>query len=293
MPQPGPGTVNPDQEIPALFTSARRLAEHRRDPNLVILDACVTRYVHPDDTSTYATGLPTYREGHLPGAIHADLVDDFSDPTAEMRFTRPTREQLADALARHGVGTDSTVVVYDHQNGIWAARLVWVLRSYGFADASVLNGGLDAWRGIGGEIETGDITPAPTAPPALSVQSGYFVDADDVRDLGSDSALVNVLRPEVFSGEEAPYGRAGHIPGSVNLPFAELIDPDGSEIDLDRARRTAESIPPGPVVTYCGSGITASGYALALRASGRDDIRVYDGSMSEWAADPGNPLITS
>jgi thiosulfate/3-mercaptopyruvate sulfurtransferase len=293
--------VNTARETPALFTpelliSVRRLQEHLRDPDLVILDACVTRDIHPDGTSTYSTGVRTFREGHLPGALHADLVDDFSDPTAPVPFTRPTREQLAAALTRHGVGADSTVVAYDHEGGIWAARLVWVLRSYGFAAASVLNGGFDAWRGLGGDIESGEprgSTPTRTTPPALSVRSGYFVDIDDIRELGPDSVLVNVLRPEVFSGDEVPYGRAGHIPGSVNLPFAELVGAHGAEIDLDRVRRAAQSLPPGPVVTYCGSGITASGYALALRASGRDDVRVYDGSMSEWAADPDNPLITS
>lgn len=285
--------MNADQDTPGLFTSAQWLKEHRADPRLVILDACVTRDVHPDDTSTYSTGLPTYREGHLPGAIHADLVDDFSDPTAATPFTRPTREQLATTLGRHGIGADSTVLVYDHLNGIWAARLVWVLHSYGFAASSVLNGGFDTWRDIGGAIETGDVAPAPTTPPELSIEPGYFADTDDVRALGPESELINVLRPEVFSGEEMPYGRAGHIPGSVNLPFTDLLDSDGTEIDFDRARRVAESLHPGPVVTYCGSGITASGYALALRASGRNDIRVYDGSMSEWAADPHNPLTTS
>lgn len=286
--------MNTGQESPGrLFTSAQWLKQHRADPDLVILDACITRDVHPDDTSTYSTGLPTFREGHLPGAIHADLIDDFSDPTAATPFTRPTLEQLAAALGRHGVGADSTVVVYDHLNGIWAARLVWVLHSYGFTAASVLNGGFDTWREDGGAIETGDTTPTPTTPPDLSAEPGFFADADDIRALGPESGLVNVLRPEVFSGSEVPYGRPGHIPGSVNLPFTDLVGTDGTEIDLDQAARAADSLRPGPVVTYCGSGITASGYALALRACGRDDVRVYDGSMSEWAADPDNPLTTS
>lgn len=285
--------MNRAQDTPGLFASAQWLQEHRSDPDLVILDACVTREVHPDDTSTYSSGLPTYRQGHLPGAIHADLVDDFSDPAAATPFGRPTSEQLATALGRHGVGPDSTVIVYDHLNGIWAARLVWVMHSYGFTAAAVLNGGFDAWRENGGDVETGERIPAPTTPPELSPAPHHFADADDVRALGPDAALVNVLRPEVFSGEEVPYGRAGHIPGSVNLPYAELVGPGGTEVDLDQARRAAHTLPQGPVVTYCGSGITASGYALALRACGRDDVRVYDGSMSEWAADPANPLTTS
>jgi thiosulfate/3-mercaptopyruvate sulfurtransferase len=151
---------------------------------------------------------------------------------------------------------------------------------------------LRAWLADGGSLDIGDHAPIAMSPPPLTPQPGFFADIDEVRAaLRSDGvALVNVLRREVFSGAENPYGRPGHIPGSINLPYAELVDPDTSKVDLERVRDAARALPPGPAVTYCGSGITAAGYALALRAAGRHDVRVYDGSLSEWAADPTNPL---
>ncbi|WP_072803443.1 sulfurtransferase [Rhodococcoides yunnanense] len=273
------------------------LAENIAD--VVVLDASVQRDRHDDGSSSYRSGAGDFGSlGHIPGARHADLVFALSGPdehagAGRPRFPRPDASDFAAALGRLGVGQGASVVVYDRTNGVWAGRLVWMLRSYGLTSAAVLVGGVQAWVDSGREIVLGDGGGESVVAPTLAARPGRFVDTADVVQIvdgtGQESILVNVLRPEVFSGVEAPYGVPGHIPGSVNRPYSALL----AGTDTIAEPSAADDRLPGDVrvVTYCGSGITAAAYALALESVGVADVAVYDGSLTEWVDDATRPMV--
>jgi thiosulfate/3-mercaptopyruvate sulfurtransferase len=278
--------------------SAAELATLLADPELVVLDATVEREAKPGGGHLWFGGRLGYEASHIPGARFADLFDDFSEPEAPTLFTRATPERFAQAAARLGVAPSSRIVVYDRADNIWAARLWWQFRSLGFTRVQVLDGGLTAWRAAGAAIETGAPTPArETAPYGLSEDPAFWIDRDGVLDIlqgRRPGALVCALRPSVFSGAEQNYVRPGHIPGSLNAPHAATLDGEGR---YRKGGALAETLSPafdapGPLALYCGGGIAASGLALALAEAGRADVAVYDGSLSEWSADPSLPLVT-
>ncbi|MGC0366374.1 thiosulfate/3-mercaptopyruvate sulfurtransferase [Rhodococcus sp. 27YEA15] len=275
------------------LVDAAWLREHGADPSLIVFDATVSKTADGE----YVSGRTSFAEnGHIPGSRHADLIADFSDPDAPTPFMRP-RPQALEAVARtHGIGSHSTVVAYDCRGGAWAARLWWLLRAYGHDDVRVLDGGLQSWIAAGGEMEFDDPAPAAVGDFRTEVRGGYFVDTAEVRALTESSLLVCGLGREVFDGREPVAGRRGHIPGSVNVPYLELLDAQG-RVDPDRVRarfgpltQHRQLTQHRPVVGYCGGGINAAGLALALSVAGFTDVQVYDGSLSEWNADPRNPL---
>lgn len=230
--------------------------------------------------------------GHIPGAQFVDLIHELSDPLARFPYTRPDASAFTNALRHLGVCADSQVVVYDRANGIWAARVWWLLKSFGHTRVSVLDGGLKAWSARGLTLQRG--TPRSSRGDFTAVPvHGYFVDRHDVEQvLAGDrqAQLVNVLRRSVFRGEQSKYARPGHIPGSLNLPYIELIDATTNTLlnarELLALLQQLTTDPALEQVLYCGSGITAAGVALALAVVGFDHVTVYDGSLSEWSADP-------
>lgn len=231
-------------------------------------------------------------EGHIPDAQFADLVHALSDPLAPFPYTRPDAAAFTTALRGLGVCTSSQVVVYDRGNGIWAARVWWLLKSFGHTQVSVLDGGLQAWMARGLPLQTeaprcnrGDFTARPL--------DRHFVDRRYVEQVlaGQRQAqLVNVLRRAVFRGEESKYARPGHIPLSINVPYIELVDGVGNTLlSASALRLLLQPLTADPrvlQVLYCGSGITAAGVALALAVVGFDHVTLFDGSLSEWSADP-------
>jgi thiosulfate/3-mercaptopyruvate sulfurtransferase len=185
-------------------------------------------------------------------------------------------------------------VVYDNSTGIWAARLWWLFKAFGHQQVSVLDGGLTAWRVGGGALERGPGAVEPTGF-AASERPGFFVDQDEVLAVVEGRAtglLVCVLRPQVFAGTEQRYSRPGHIPLSVNLPYLELLGPDNRLLPDRALRKALAPLTAGDerVILYCGGGVTAAGTALVLTLLGARDISVYDGSLSEWSADPSLPM---
>jgi thiosulfate/3-mercaptopyruvate sulfurtransferase len=208
----------------------------------------------------------------------------------------PESERFADGMSRLGVGPGTRVVAYDAEDGIWAARLWWMLRVFGFDAASVLDGGLKAWRGAGLPLstQTEDVAPATFEArfrPEL-VASRSEVEAI-MRNGGA--CLVNALRAELHRGElPITPGTFGHIPGSASIPHGDLIDPETNLfLPLDRLRQhfaAAGALDRPRVVTYCGGGIAAAFDAFALALLGRDDVAVYDGSLVDWTSDPDLPL---
>lgn len=256
--------------------------------DIAIVDASVVKGPGADDP--WLSDRAAFEAGHIPGARFANLVSDFSDSSAPFAFTWPTAAQFAAAAGAIGLTNRQQIVVYDNSTGIWAARLWWLFKAFGHDDVSVLDGGLTAWRAEGGPLERGPRAHEP-ADFAARERPGFFVDKGEVRAIAEGRArglLVCVLRPPVFAGTEQTYSRPGHIPSSVNFPYIDLIGPD-NRLKPESALRTALAplVEAGErVVLYCGGGVTAAGTALVLTLLGARNFSIYDGSLSEWSADP-------
>lgn len=282
---------------PADLVSAAWLAGHLHDERLVVVDATVLGVEAPGGFR-WVSGLDDHLiAGHVPGAVFADLIEEFSEPGPHA-FTRPGPDRLARAARALGIDDGATVVVYDTSIGHWAARFWWLLRSAGFANVAVLDGGLTAWRAEGRELETGFRAPRTAGELRLDPRTGYWADGDEVRRVVAGEAegvLVCALPPADFRGETARRPRAGHIPGSVNVPVGSVVSPDTRRSlaggDLDDRLAPATGRGDAPIIVYCGAGIAAAGTAFALRRAGHP-AAVYDGSLEEWLADPDAPLVT-
>jgi thiosulfate/3-mercaptopyruvate sulfurtransferase len=273
------------------------LAGHLDDPGLRVLECTV--YLHPDDVPggfRVESGRAKWAEGHIPGAGFADLQEELSDRTSTLRFMMPPAAQLAEVMGRLGVGDGVRVVLYDRAVNMWAARVWWMLRAFGFDDAAVLNGGFRKWtlegRPVAADAGTRPartFTPRPC--PALIADKAGVLAA-----LGESSACVlNALTEEQHRGTGGvAYARPGRIAGSGNVPARDLVDPKThAYLDADTLRakfKASGALDAKRVVTYCGAGIAASSDAFVLALLGRDDVAVYDASLSEWAADPALPM---
>lgn len=268
------------------LVDAQWVSEHLDDPTLRLVDATVHLTFDADGAHT-ESGRETYREAHLPGATFADQLVDLTVHGGEAPFEAAPSERFAEVIGGLGIGNDSTVVVYDQTNGIWATRLWWQFGFEGFDDVLVLDGGLGAWQAAGLPVESGDATYAPTTFTAER-RPGLSVATADVEAATQDSSvlLINSLDRASFA--------QGRIPGSVNIPFPELVDDHGRLRDLEELRPLFESVgaldPEVAPVTYCGGGIAATAVAFALQGLGRNDVAIYDGSLNAWTADPARPL---
>ncbi|MEZ4300292.1 MAG: sulfurtransferase [Polyangiaceae bacterium] len=243
-------------------------------------------------------GADEYAAGHLPGAVFVNLDADLSSPRGQGpgRHPLPTPDAFARVLARAGIGATTHVVAYDDAGGAIAARVWWLMRYFGLASASVLDGGIAAWLAEGGALTTDvpAIVPAPmlrlTPRPAL-VADKRAVD----RLRATPSAVVLDARSaDRFEGKSEPVdARPGHIPGARSMPFAGNLAAPGGRF-LDREALSARYDGAGvrsadTIVCYCGSGVTACHDLLALALLGRPDALLYEGSWSDWAADPALP----
>lgn len=273
-----------------LLVDAAWLNEHRNDDDVIVLDA-TTQFGE-------AKGRDDYEREHIPEAVHADLLRDLADqskPTAAMALPS---EQFAEKIGKLGVSNNSHVVVYDQGVMMWATRLWWNLRLEGHDNISVLDGGLRAWKDAGYEVASGSESNKAATFTAHR-RPELYADKERVKAAVDDDSvvLINALDEDAFSGARVDYGRAGHIPSSVNVPFQNAIKEGGRLVDVDQVRGSYEEIAAlddsKQPVTYCGGGIAATFDAFQLARLGRDDVAVYDGSMTEWAADDSLPLKTS
>ena len=277
--------------------STQWLADHLGSDNLVILDATVFAVPEANDGSRYLSGREDYlTKGHIPGAVFADLFDVFSDPTGEFDFSRPSAEQFEAAAASVGIDNETTVVVYDAVVGQWAARIWWLFRAFGYDDVAVLNGGLTKWHAETRPYATGDVRPRVAGGFTATPRPELWVDKSFVESIvagQADAALVCSLPPAEFAGTAGTRPRAGHIPGSISLPAAKLVDPGTNAFlrgDALKATLAPTVTSSAHLVTYCGGGIAAAASALALIRAGNEHVSIYDGSLNEWTADAAAPL---
>ncbi|WP_420467753.1 sulfurtransferase [Panacagrimonas sp.] len=287
---------------PEYLVETHWLQEHLDDPGLRVVDC--THYLpnyFDESAARYIeklSGRQNHQNGHIPGSVFVDLRDDLCDPSND-RFMYPmcSAAQFASTMSRLGIGPDTRVVLYDDMLNIWAARVWWMLRSFGFERAAVLNGGWKKWVAEGRPVTTTMSTPLP-AQFVCRPRAGLIADQVEVLaaiDRG-DTCLVHSLDPDEYAGRGAVrYQRPGHIPSSVNVSFLGLVDPDTQAyLPADRLHEQFErvgALAADRVITYCGGAIAACSTAFAMTLLGVKNIGVYDGSMTEWAADLNLPLV--
>jgi thiosulfate/3-mercaptopyruvate sulfurtransferase len=285
----------------ALITSTE-LASLLDRPELRLFDCTTYLEAAPagsDHPYIAVPGRHTFEAGHIPGADFLDLQGEFSDRNTTLHFMRPGISQLEAAFGHHGVSADSQVVLYSIGTPMWATRFWWMLQSLGFANACVLDGGLDTWKIEGRAVETGPAKGYPPATFTAKPRPGYFVGKNDVLAAKDDRniVVVNALGPQFHRGlEPSRYGRPGRVPGSCNVSAATLLDPSTKVfVPLAEAETkfTAQGITKDKrVVAYCGGGISATVDLFLLHRLGYRDLTLYDGSMGEWAKDASLPIET-
>jgi thiosulfate/3-mercaptopyruvate sulfurtransferase len=280
-----------------ILVETGELAEQLGDPALRVFDCTVLLDIGPDGL-TIRSGRESWVAAHIPGSDFLDQLEELSDPTAPYRFMAPTAEAFAESMSAHGVADGTRVVLYDSRGSTWAARMWWLLRSFGFDDAAVLDGGWTKWT-----LEGRPTSSAPPAyPPARFVarpRPGVFVGREEVlAGIAGGTCLLNGLSEDSHrgTGPTVPDGRPGHIPTSKSMPAGDLVDPKTqSFLPVEELRRRLEqrgALSADDVITYCGGGIAAAGVAFALKLLGHESVSIYDASLEEWATDPSLPIET-
>jgi thiosulfate/3-mercaptopyruvate sulfurtransferase len=275
------------------LVSTEWLAEHLKDAKVKLLDA----------TFKLPGMLPLpkddYLAAHIPGAVYFD-VDAVSDHANPLPHMFPSAEQFGRDVGTLGISNSDTVVVYDAGGWVAAPRVWWMFLSYGHRDIRILNGGLKKWRAEGRAVETGEVTAKPA-----SFNASY----DEKRVRSIEAMIANVASraeqvidaraADRFEGravEPRPGIRAGHIPGALNLPYNNLFDASSGTMkpleELKKAFAGAGVDTTKPIVTSCGSGVSAAVLTLALYRLGVEDTALYDGSWSEWGKADGPAIAT-
>ena len=293
-----PRTVVADRH-PEALVQTDWLEAHLGDAGLRIFE-CTTwlRPAAPGEQAPYhpQAARADYEAGHIPGAGFLDLPGELSRQDAPVHFMMLPPARFAGVMGRHGVGGDVRVVLYSRDRIMWATRVWWMLHAMGFDRAAVLDGGFEKWVAEGRPVSR-----EPCAyPPATFTprpRPELFVDRRAVLEVIDHPGvlLVNTLSEPDFRGDEpSRYGRPGRIPGSVNLPWPGLTEPETKLlIPLDEAAKRVEAIGADRarrIVCYCGGGISATMGLFLLHRLGYDNLALYDASMAEWARDESLPI---
>lgn len=280
---------------PDYLMSAETLREQLQEGNssLRIYDCSVAIHLTSDGYRA-DSGEDAWRQAAIPGSGFMDLVSDFADTSSPLGFTLPSAEALQEAYRRIGIDTESHVVLYSATHVMWATRAWWMLHSCGHQRVSVLDGGIEAWRMAGGQLVAGHNAYPPGNFTALLDTSKWADQQQVLEAIGDESVCtVNALPNAMHRGDVAsPYGRNGHIAGSINVEYDSLLR-DGcfrSADDILSAMAASGLLKAPRTIAYCGGGISATVDAFALKLVGRTDVQVYDGSLSEWAREESLPM---
>ncbi len=273
--------------------STDELHRHLSDPDWRIFDCRFT-------LSDVHAGRKHYQQGHIAGALYADLEQDLSGPisTGTGRHPLPAIETLAATFSRWGIGAATQVVVYDDNFGAIAGRLWWLLRYLGHDAVALLDGGYPKWLRENKPVN--NQTPSPdTAQFIPRVRNAMLVDTAVVEARHRDPAylIVDARAEERFLGHSEPLDKvAGHIPGAVNRPFDDNLELGGTFLSHEELRhefyRLLDGRSPEQVMMSCGSGVTACHNVLAMEHAGLSGAKLYAGSWSAWISDPQRPVAT-
>lgn len=287
---------------PQALVDTQNLSAALGDPDLRVFDC--TTYLDrlpsgSDQPYNAVSGRKTFEAAHIPGADFLDLQGEFSDRNTPLHFMMPDVAQLETAFGRHGIGEGTKVVLYSMGTMMWATRFWWMLKSLGFDNVAVLDGGFDKWKAEGQPTQSGAPSNYEPATFNASPRPGFFIGMRDVMAAldQPDTVIVNALSPTAHKGREpSSYGRPGRIPGSVNVYGPTLAHDDTKcFIDEDEARILFANqgvTKDKRVICYCGGGISATLDLFMLYQLGYPALTLYDGSMGEWAKDATMPIET-
>lgn len=286
------------QNLPALslpaLVSTDWLAEHLGQPAIRVVDG--SWYLPSSGRDPAAE----YAHGHIPGAVFFD-IEATSDRSSLLPHMLPTAEHFARRMEALGIGDADAVVVYDGSGvNLSAPRVWWMFRVFGHSAAAVLDGGMGKWRQEGWPVEQGSPSVRRDVTFTARLRAGLVRDSDAVRAniQRRREQVVDLRSAGRFAGTEAeprPGLRGGHIPGSLSLPFTDLVSTQGTVLPPDRLRERVEAAGidlAQPVVATCGSGVSACALVLALHRLGRPDTAVYDGAWTEWGGRSDTPIST-
>ena len=267
---------------PKTLVSTAWLAAHRSDPDLRVIDAS---WYLPD---AGRDAKAEYKAAHIPGARFFD-IDEITDSRSNLPHMAPPPEKFVSRMRAMGIGDGHQVVVYDGSGLFSAARVWWTFRLMGKTDVAVLDGGFPKWQAEGREVE--DMPPVlRDRHITVSRQHGLVKDVTQVAHAAKlgEAEIIDARSAARFKGETPeprPGLRAGHIPGSKNVPYASLLNPDGTMKPVADLRAVFEAAGVNlskPAITSCGSGVTAAVLSLALERMGHKNHALYDGSWAEW-----------
>jgi thiosulfate/3-mercaptopyruvate sulfurtransferase len=278
---------------PEALVSTEWLSEHLTDPQVRVLDSS---YKQP---GIAPTARADYDAGHIPGAVFFD-IDDVAEPDTSLPHMIPSAERFAAKMAERGIGNGDRVVVYDANGLSSAGRAWWLLRLFGHDNVALLDGGLPKWKAEGRPLETAASAIPPRTftarfdPALVRNKAAVLANVDSRAEQVVDARAAG--RFDGSAEETWPGRRRGHIPGSRNLPFDRVTDPETKQL------RSAEELRglfdatgvalERPIVASCGSGVTACALAFAAYLIGHERAAIYDGSWSEWGLPDGPPIET-
>ncbi|MBT2284242.1 sulfurtransferase [Paenibacillus polymyxa] len=272
------------------IVSMRWLLARMYEPDVVIAD-CRFLLGQPE------AGRQAYEAGHIPGAVYLDLEKDLSSPVSAHggRHPLPDPAVLASRLSKAGIGSNSRIVAYDDQGGMYASRLWWLLRYIGHEQVYIMDEGFSAWQNAKFPV-TVDVPVQIPSSFEVNVQPQMLASVQDVQQASASgsSVLIDSRDARRYAGLEEPIDtKAGHIPGAVNYFWKDVLDWDGRWTDTGvLEERFSKLDKNGAIIVYCGSGVSACPNVIALEEAGFSNVKLYSGSWSDWISYNENPVAT-
>jgi len=297
--------IEKEYKHPEYLVETEWLENNIGDSSIRIFDCTVNVERNPDEglrqkiPFIYKSGIDNFNQSHIPHAGYIDVANDLSDSSSKLPLMMPTEEQFLETIGGYGISNDSHVVLYSTTESNWAARVWWLLHSFGFKKVSILNGGWKKWSEEGRPVSDRPCEYVP-GKVSLTLRANTFVDKNQVLKAidNDDIRIINALPTAIYEGSsEFIFGRKGRITNSLNVPFVSLHDDNtGSYLSANQLHKKFDEVnveTAKNIITYCGGGIAASNNAFVLALLGYKNVSVYDGSMLEWGNDASLPMEVS